>query len=298
MTPSVSDIWLALAEWAPAALAESWDNVGLQAGDPSTPVKRLLISLDATEPVLEAAISNDVQMVVTHHPLLFQPVRSFDLTQQLPRLLAGFLRSGIALYAAHTNLDSTISGVSDILASFLGLQNTKPLLPSKEDPSYGLGRVGILSSVKPLSWVIATLASFLNVPALMVVGDGDRPIEHVAICGGSGSDLWPAVVKAEADLYISGEIKHHIAVEARQLEIAIIDAGHFYTEWPIVVAIKDYLEKEAVKRGWELEIDFFKDERSPFDTWIAKDIKGSGLIHGDRPDSDYIKKIRKVRIEH
>ena len=284
MTPTVCEIWNVLSKWAPPELAESWDNTGLQVGDPDAPVQRLMVALDATENVLEAASERKAQMVLTHHPLLFRPVSSLDISKQLPRLLAGFLRKNIALAAAHTNLDSTVGGVSDLLANALGLSDVKPLQTSEPNPpSVGLGRIGNLPYGCKLSEIMLKVSSMLRNPGLLVVGHPEQMITRVALCGGSGSDLWPMAVDEDADLFLSAEIKHHIAREAEQMGKAIIDAGHFYTEWPVVPAMAEYMKQQASDEGWDLKVDIFDDERSPFGLWINKNMKTGELVPGARP---------------
>jgi dinuclear metal center YbgI/SA1388 family protein len=284
MTPTVCEIWNVLSKWAPPELAEQWDNIGLQVGDPDAPVQRLIVALDATENVLEAAAVRQAQMVLTHHPLLFRPVSSFDISKQIPRLLAGFLRKDIALAAAHTNLDSTIGGVSDLLANALGLSDVKPLHTSEPNPpSVGLGRIGNLPHSCKLSEIMHKISSMLRNPGLLVVGYPDQMITRIALCGGSGSDLWPMAVNKDADLFLSAEIKHHIAREAEQMGKAIIDAGHFYTEWPIVPAMAEYMKQQASDEGWDLRIDIFDDEKSPFGLWINENMKTSEFMPGARP---------------
>ncbi|MCD4754231.1 MAG: Nif3-like dinuclear metal center hexameric protein [Deltaproteobacteria bacterium] len=284
MTPTVCEIWDVLSKWAPPGLAESWDNTGLQVGDPDAPVQRLMVALDATENVLEAASEQKAQMVLTHHPLLFRPVSSLDISKQLPRLLAGFLRENIALAAAHTNLDSTVGGVSDLLADALGLSDVKPLQTSEPNPpSVGLGRIGNLPYGCKLSEIMLKVSSMLRNPCLSVVGHPEQMITRVALCGGSGSDLWPMAVDEDADLFLSAEIKHHIAREAEQMGKAIIDAGHFYTEWPVVPAMAEYMKQQASDEGWDLKVDIFDDERSPFGLWINKNVKTGEFVPGARP---------------
>ena len=284
MTPTVCEIWNVLSKWAPPELAESWDNTGLQVGDPDAPVQRLMVALDATENVLEASYEQKAQMVLTHHPLLFRPVSSLDISKQLPRLLAGFLRKNIALAAAHTNLDSTVGGVSDLLANALGLSDVKPLQTSEPNPpSVGLGRIGNLPYGCKLAEIMLKVSSMLRNPGLLVVGHPEQMITRVALCGGSGSDLWPMAVDEDADLFLSAEIKHHIAREAEQMGKAIIDAGHFYTEWPVVPAMAEYMKQQASDEGWDLKVDIFDDERSPFGLWINKNMKTGELVPGARP---------------
>lgn len=285
MTPTVGEIWNVLCEWAPPGLAESWDNIGLQVGDPNASVQTLMIALDASEKLLDAAAERKVQMVLTHHPLLFRPVSSIDISKPVPRLLAGFLRENIALAAAHTNLDSTVGGVSDLLANILGISDVKPLHTYSENNqgSVGMGRIGNLPYGCKLSEIMHKVSKMLGNQGLLVVGQPGQTITRIAICGGSGSDLWPLAIDKGADLFLSAEIKHHVAREAEQMGKAIIDAGHFYTEWPLVPAMAKYMKQQAIEKGWDLKIYFFDDEKSPFGLWIDEKAKNGKFLVGARP---------------
>jgi len=283
MIPSVSDIWSAITEWAPQEFAESWDSIGLQVGDPAAPVHKILVVLDPTENALGEAERSGADLVVAHHPLLFRPVSSLDLSLPIPRIAARFLRSGIALLACHTNLDSVSGGVSDLLAGIMGLEGIEPLRPLPGGLPGGLGRMGGLPEVRTLAEVVERLAESLAEPCLRVVGNPQTPVRKIAVCGGSGSDLWPDVLSRRADLYVSAELKHHVAREAEASRVALVDAGHFATEWLIVPALAAHIERTAVARGWGVGVGVFEGERSPFGCIIPD---GQGAIRhfpGSRP---------------
>ena len=263
MEPDVESICNALAEWAPEELAESWDNVGLQVGDPGMKVSSVLVSLDPTRAAVERARSIGARMIVTHHPLLFRPVAAMDLSLPVPGIVADLIRSEMALASAHTNLDSAAGGVSEVLAELIGLEDTIPVVPHEARKELGLGRVGRLRAPERLGDVASRLMDLLECPALMVLGDPGALVQRIAVCGGSGSDLWPSVRAISPHLYITGEIKHHVAREAEEMEIALIDAGHFYTEKPATYRIAERLSETASERGWDLRIDVFKEEAPP-----------------------------------
>ena len=175
------------------------------------------------------------------------------------------MRSNIVLFAAHTNLDSARGGVSDLVASSLGLSDIRPIAISTHgDSATGLGRVGRLAKPAALSMIINDLLRLLSAPNCFVVGNPSQIIEKIAICCGSGSDLWPQVIASGAELFISAEIKHHIARDAEERGIAVIDAGHFYTERPIVSEIVRFLRQRADQMGWGLELYSFDAEGPPF----------------------------------
>jgi len=170
MLPALIDIVDSLFSWAPACLSEDWDNIGLQTGDPFRPVSRVVISLDITQDVLGFALDVKGDVVVSHHPLIFKPIRSIDLSDSNARLLAGFLRRGISVVSMHTNLDAAVGGVNDILASVIGLENTCPLLPDDSDSRAGLGRVGFLKEGLTQDEFLRMISLSLNVSVLSFAG--------------------------------------------------------------------------------------------------------------------------------
>ena len=267
--PSVAEIWKAVEEWAPSSLAEEWDNVGLQVGNPAAPVKKLVTALDVTMPLVDFATAHQADMILTHHPLIFTPIRKLDLSAPVPHIISVLIKNDIALASAHTNLDSAPDGVSDQLAAMLRLGQVHPLVSvSGQDPASGLGRVGRLPSPTSLRHIIQSVCDGLGLPGVMAVGEPDFIIEKIAVCGGSGSSLWPEFLQSGAQLFITAEVKHSVAREAEMLGLAVIDAGHFATESPIVPKLAGYMERTASALGWDMEVLVFDDENMPV-TWRA-----------------------------
>ncbi len=263
--PSVAEIWQAVAEWAPSTLAEEWDNVGLQVGDPAAKVRKIVTALDVSQPLVAFAIDTQADIVFTHHPLIFTPLKQLDLSTPIPRVISTLIKHDIALLSAHTNLDSASNGVSDQLAAMLELKDVLPLCPepSGHDPSAGLGRVGRLPEPLSLRKVSQHVCNRLGLPGVYVTGDPHMVINRVAVCGGSGSSLWPAFVESGAELFVTAEVKHSVAREAEMRELAVMDAGHFATERPIVPILTEYLRSIAVDRQWDVKVLMFKDEKMP-----------------------------------
>ncbi len=250
-------------------MAEEWDNVGLQAGDPSKPVARVMIALDVSMALLDAALHAGVDMLVTHHPLIFTPFKKLDLSQPLPRIISILLKNDIALASAHTNLDSAENGVSDQLARIAGLVELRPMIPASEGAKAGIGRAGRFEEPLSLQEIAARLCQGLNLPAVMVAGEPSMRIATAAVCGGSGSSLWSEFLATGCDLYVTAEVKHSVLREAELLGKAVIDAGHFATEWPVVPVVADYLKRRAAEREWSLEVLHFEQERPPF-VWMQE----------------------------
>jgi dinuclear metal center YbgI/SA1388 family protein len=257
----------ALGERYPAAWAESWDAVGLVCGDPDAPVRRVLFAVDPVQQVADEAVAFGADLVITHHPLYLRGTTSVAATGFKGRVLHTLIRAGergIALWTAHTNADSADPGVSDALAEAIGLRVTGPLVPDPTDPAgrRGTGRLGELPSAEPLADFARRVAAGLPATAagVRVAGDPDRPIRRVAVCGGSGDSFFGDVRAAEADAYVTADLRHHPASEAVEHSVpgdrpapALVDAAHWATEWPWLRLAERELKQLAEKHGWRLE---------------------------------------------
>lgn len=261
----VSDIYKKLIEWAPLELAEEWDNSGFQLGNLFQKVNNIFITLDLTLNSLEEAIKFDSHLVITHHPLIFKPIKSIDFSKPFGEIIEKLIKSDISVISMHTNLDSANDGVSDALSDIIGLDKREPIVAnSANNRTVGLGRYGNLEKSLFLSEIIYLLKNKISIPYFMTVGEPDCKIYSVAICGGSGSDMWDKVLEKGVDLFISSEIKHHIACDAKNRKLNIIDLGHFYSEYLIVKRIEEFLILKAKENHWNVNIRGNKKERSPF----------------------------------
>jgi len=349
----------AMERLAPKYLAENWDNVGLLLGSPAQKITKLLITLDVTQSVVNQAVQDGINLIITHHPILFKAVNSIRTDLPQGQILASLLKANIAVYAAHTNLDIAIGGVNDILASKLNLQDTQPLavsyteklcklvvfvpnthieevrrviseagfgnignyshctfsskgtgtflpldgaqpfigsngvveyvdetrletiMPEKisrrvlkamlkvhpyEEVAYdlyhlinsghsmGLGRVGKMISPMPLPEFITQVKKVLGIEYVSVAGPRDKMVKRVAVCGGSGAGFINKAAFAGADVIITGDVKYHEAQNALTAGIAVIDAGHFATEQPVVPALAKYLTTCSTEGKWTVDI--------------------------------------------
>lgn len=210
---------------APPELKESWDNVGLMIGDETDAIRGILFSLDVTEEVAEEAASLGCNLIISHHPLIFQPIRS--LNRQRDSKLFRLIESRINVYSMHTNLDCARDGVNDRLAECFELQDTKVLCSDEET---GLGRIGRLPEKMSFEAFLSLVKSVLNVKYVRYVGDLNRDVRTVAVLGGAGADYLEYALKEGADVMLTAEVKHHIGLYAKETGIALVDAGHFETE--------------------------------------------------------------------
>lgn len=256
-----------LDELAAFTLAESWDNVGLMAGDPAQQVGSILVALDPTEEVLAEAMTTGCNVIVTHHPLIFKPLKSIRTDQPVGRLLARAMAAGVSLIACHTNLDVVGGGVNDVLAQRFGLRDTRPL-QGGVDCEVGLGRIGTLP--KPLSGseMLAQLAQTLGVDALAYAGPLPDNVDTLAVCGGSGSELTESAYGLGAQMYVTGEVKHSTARWAEAAGFCVVDGGHFATENPVVPEFAALLQRTLADRNIELEVRAAKAQRNPFTHFI------------------------------
>lgn len=371
--PRVKEVVAIIEEIAPPRWAEEWDNVGLLTGSPQQEVEKILLVLDVDGEVIELAKEKRVQLIVSHHPLIFKPLRSLGGDRPPALWLRQLIKHDIALYAAHTSFDNSRPGVSDALANLLNLTGVQPLRPLRPEPYYklvvyvppehaaalrlalgdagagwignyshctfaapgtgtflpregtnpylgrpgelaeveevrletlvpawlldkvlaamrrvhpyeeiaydlfrlenrppgaGLGRVGELPQPCPLSELVATVKEKLKLTAVRWGGAGDRMVRRVAVCGGSGADLWPAACQQGADVLITGDVGYHAARDMLAAGLAFIDAGHYGSEKPALELLAGEIKQRLQRRGLTAEVETFAG-REPFNYTVS-----------------------------
>lgn len=259
------DIIEVLNEIAPFSLAEDWDNSGLQIGSLSTEIKKMLIALNPTVISVKRAAEKDAQLLLTHHPLIFRPVSCVTTDTYPGDVICESIRRNISIIAMHTNLDAAKTGINQILAEMLELDNIEALQPSKnpENDISGIGRVGDLKSPKRLSEVSETVKRILGLTTIRVMGKRETEIRRIAVAGGSGGSMIVFACEKGADLLITGEIKHHEALAAESAGLCMIDGGHFSTERTPLVTYVDYLRDIFKKKNINVMFELFEDEEDP-----------------------------------
>jgi dinuclear metal center YbgI/SA1388 family protein len=233
----LKDILAYVGQFAPWELAEPWDNVGLMVGNLDQEATGVLIALDPTLQVIEEAILKKTNIILTHHPLIFHPLKSINTATPIGQFLKKALVHDIAVVSCHTNLDIISDGVSDALARALYLLNTRPLNLTGNRPDQGFGKVGNLPTPMQGKSFIHFVAQRLNLQVMMIAGPQPETVSTIAVCGGSGSDLAEAAVQSGADIYITAELKHSVARWAEDNGLCVIDAGHFATENIIIPSL-------------------------------------------------------------
>ena len=187
MEATVNDIIKVMDGIAPPNLAEPWDNVGLLVGRSSNTVKKLMVALDVSPEVVEQAVEHKVQMLVTHHPVIFDPIKKMTDRSWQHKLLLDCAENKIAVYSAHTSLDSVLGGVNDVLAEKIGLLHTEVLVPAAGGEA-GLGRVGCLHEPMTLQEFSEKIKTVLKLDNI-IAGDAGRRVSKVAVCGGAGAGV-------------------------------------------------------------------------------------------------------------
>lgn len=226
---TVRDISDVLEKFAPLPLQESYDNAGLQVGNPESEVHAVLLCLDVTSDVLEEAIRRKCDMIVSHHPLIFHGLKSLTGSDETQRIAMRSLSAGVAIYSAHTNLDSTWNGVSHEMAHMLGVSDIEVLSPLADEPRAGLGVVGNIEPTPKLE-LLRKIKERFGVECLRYSSQSKRiVVKRVALCGGSGASLIREAISAGADLYVTGDIKYHDYTTYGG-DIVLADIGHYQSE--------------------------------------------------------------------
>ena len=242
---TVQDIASTIEEFAPKSIQESYDNTGLQIGDPTMVVKGIMICLDVTEEILSEAIQKNCNLIISHHPLLFTGLKDITGRNNTQRIVIKAIQENIAIYSAHTNLDSAKNGVSYEIANILGLSNVCTLCPSDKDSNIGLGAVGEIQPM-PVIEFLRLLKEKFNVKALKYSALSPQiEIKKVAICGGSGASLINDAIKTGADIYITGDIKYH-DITTYCDRIIIADIGHYESELCTKMIFKRIISEKFV----------------------------------------------------
>ena len=235
---TVADILNFIESLAPDYMKMDWDNCGLLCGRKNKEVKKILVALDPFTNVIDEAIAEGADLMVTHHPLIFRnPLMAVNEDTPTGEAVLTLMEHGIAAINAHTNLDLAPGGVNDVLAQTLGLEDIQIIDP-QGDPAYGLLRCGTVSE-QPLEKFLDTVKKNLHCDGLRYV-NGGKSVRKVAVGGGSCADEMTDALNAGCDTFVTADVKYNQFRTAFDLGLNLIDAGHFHTENPVmpVVAAK------------------------------------------------------------
>jgi dinuclear metal center YbgI/SA1388 family protein len=273
------EVVAALERLYPPHTALAWDRVGLVTGDLDQPVSLVHFAVDATLAVIDEARAAGANLLLTHHPLLLRGVHSVATTSAKGASVTSLIVNDIALYVAHTNADIASPGVCDALARACGLVDVGPL-EVDQDTGIGLGRVGSLARSQTLREFAQHLESVLPKAAggIRVAGPGEALVSRVAVVGGAGDSSFDAVRASGADVYVTADLRHHPALEAREEARGgtpyLVDAGHWATEWLWLESARSELLRELGERGTSLDTHICTLRTDPWDFVI-------GAVTGD-----------------
>lgn len=257
---TVGDILHFVRQLAPDEMAMDWDTNGLSFGSAAQQTERVLIALDLTLPVVREARECGADLILTHHPFLFTPLRQLNDTTPEGRIAMALASGGIATINAHTSLDCAPDGVNDCLARALGLREIAVLEQSGVDAQgrgYGLGRVGVVDECGLRDFALHVKTQ-LHAEGVRFA-DGGRPVRRVAVGGGACGELIELAAECGCDTFVTAELKHHQFLLAEALQMNLIDAGHFSTE----NVVCPYLEAQLRRAFPDLQVALSRVHRAP-----------------------------------
>ena len=243
---TVRDIFAAMDQWAPFETQMDFDNAGFLVGRGDREVRKILVSLDITEPVVDEAAEWGADLIVAHHPVIFHPVKR--LTDETPtgRTLLALAERGIAAICAHTNLDAAQGGVNVCLAQALGLTDLEQLHQDGVDRNgqpYGVGRVGLCHQEGLSAGAYAAFVKEKLHAAGVRYADGGRPVRRVAVGGGSCGSMLDDAWAAGCDTFVTADVKYDVFLRARELGLNLMDAGHYATEQVVCPPLARFLQE-------------------------------------------------------
>lgn len=256
-----------LEELAPQKFAEDWDNCGLSYGNKDLDVNKIFVALEPTENVIEQGIEKDVDMIITHHPMIFSPVKSLSYDKVIGRKITMLAKNDIICYSMHTNMDAVV--MASMAAKKMGLEQVIRLDVTDENTycvdgeniTVGIGSIGNVTQSITLKECSELVKDRFDIDRVRTVGNLQKRISRIAILPGSGKSYIKKAIKEKVDVLITGDIDYHSAVDALEEGICLIDAGHYDTEHFFVEYIAEYLNRKLISYGIKVDI---ATEKSPF----------------------------------
>ena len=246
----VRDVMDVMEELAPISLAQSYDNVGLLIGSESEVVNKVILGLELTDSLLEEAILKECDLIIVHHPLIFKPLKKIISQDVIGSKVIKLIKENISLYVAHTNLDTTLGGLNDYVASKLGIQ-VDTIKVDDEIPNI---RVGSIKEMTMLD-LAKHVKSSLDLDYLHYCGDEKTLVSRVGLCTGSGMSFYKEAMSKEVDVFITGDMKYHDATLSVDMKVPIIDATHYGSE----ILVSEFLYSE-LNKSFKGNIEFVVHE--------------------------------------
>ena len=235
------DIMKVIETTYPKHAALEWDNVGLLVGRMDKEVKKIYVALDTTDEVIDEAIALQADMLITHHPLIFSPLKQITDEYFIGSRVVKLLQHDISYYAMHTNYD--VLGMAGLAGKILGLSDMEVLEVTDLEQMEGIGRVGFLKKELSLRECCELVKERFELDGVKVFGDLDKKVKRVAISPGSGKHMTELALAKEADVFVTAEIDHHEGIDAVAQGMAIVDAGHYGLEHIFIEDVAAFLQK-------------------------------------------------------
>lgn len=230
----------------PLTWSEEWDNSGLLVGDPDSDIVKAGIALDVTEETVLKATRSGCQLLVTHHPIIFRPLKNIIPDRPAGKAMVTAIKNGLSLYAAHTNWDSSPEGVNFTLAELLGLDEIEPLAPPADgSSSRGMGAVGEIMMPMPLDTVMKLIKERWCLSSCTGYGSRSAMIRKIALGGGSCGDMWPKAAEKGASLFVTADMSYHNRQDALNCGLKLLDVDHGEMERASLPRLKSIIEKET-----------------------------------------------------
>jgi GTP cyclohydrolase I len=255
--PLLSDIVQIADRLFPLDLAERWDNCGVQIGDPRAPIQAVAFSLDAGSDAVDYASENSCQLLITHHPLIFDPLKSITPSNSTGKVLLCAAQKNIGVLSLHTNLDAAPNGLNDYLGALIGL--TGMTVPENA-PS---ARMGTFPKAETIDELASGLLRKLDLEHVSIVTRDNRIVRKAFVVSGSGMSYLPVAVQAGAEVMITGDVRYHSALEALEMDLPVIDAGHFGLEKVCVSLMLNAFKQAFIERHWNVKCNPFY-QSNPF----------------------------------
>lgn len=234
-----------LEQQAAESYACAWDNVGLLVGSREKEIKKAYLALDATDEAITQAVAAGADLLLTHHPLIFQGMKRITEEDFIGRRVIALIRADMAYYVMHTNFD--VMGMARLAADKLGFSDDVPLEVTcvEDGVAHGIGRVGNLAHPMTLAQCCAHVKQVFGLEHVKVFGDLTRTVRYAAVCPGAGKSDVQHALDAGAQVYITGDIDHHTGIDAAACGMAVIDAGHYGIEHIFIPYMEQFLRSHA-----------------------------------------------------
>lgn len=241
-----------LEDIAPRELAEDWDNPGLLIGSPYRDVKKILICLDVDNRIIDFACENKIDLIISHHPIIFNAIKHIRFDLPLGKRIEKLIRNEIMIFSAHTNLDAAHGGVNDVLAERLELTRTEPFAEH-------LGRIGFVEKISVKDFADRVKKNLNADHIRLITADENRKISKIAVVSGAGAEFIDEAAELNAEMFVTSDVRYHQAQHAFELGLNLIDAGHFYTEFPIVHALSERLKNIFSQEIFNRSVEIIED---------------------------------------